>query len=229
MILDRLQLNLRSAGIAVDDDTIQAIVDKGFLQFPLLFDALVEQEPLDRVPDYLAAWGEPGATAATATQRTATAYPTAPEILALADELRRGALSPVELTEQALARIDQQDRELNAFQLVLVDRARAAARQAADEIRQGHYRGPLHGIPVAIKDLLDLAGTPTTAGSKLRAGQVAQENSAAVEKLEAAGAIIIGKTRMSEFAYAPSSFNPHYGPTHNPAAPQRDTGGSSSG
>jgi Asp-tRNA(Asn)/Glu-tRNA(Gln) amidotransferase A subunit family amidase len=133
------------------------------------------------------------------------------------------------LTEQALARIDQQDGELNAFQLVLADRARAAAHQAADEMRQGHYRGPLHGIPVAIKDLLDLAGTPTTAGSKIRAGQVVQENSAAVEKLEAAGAIIIGKTRMSEFAYAPSSFNPHYGPTHNPAAPNRDTGGSSSG
>jgi aspartyl-tRNA(Asn)/glutamyl-tRNA(Gln) amidotransferase subunit A len=111
----------------------------------------------------------------------------------------------------------------------LAERALTAARQAEDELRQGQDRGPLHGIPVAIKDLLNLAGTPTTAGSTIRAGQLVGEDSAAVERLEAAGAIIIGKTRMSEFAYAPSSINPHYGPTRNPRAPERDTGGSSSG
>lgn len=229
MMIDRLRTNLQAAGLPVSADVIQAIAEKGFLQVPLLFDAIVQDESMDLVPDYLGAWGEDALSTTPSTSVTNDNLSPSPDILATAEQLRRGARSPVELTELALARIEQQDSQFNAFQLVLADRARAAARLAEAEIRQGAYRGPLHGIPVAVKDLLHLAGAPTTAGSTIRAGQIVQENSAAVEKLEAAGAIIVGKTRMSEFAYAPGSVNPHYGPTRNPRNLEHDTGGSSSG
>jgi aspartyl-tRNA(Asn)/glutamyl-tRNA(Gln) amidotransferase subunit A len=135
----------------------------------------------------------------------------------------------VELTEQALRRIEQRDPGLNAFQLVLDEQARAAAHQAEAEIAAGDYRGPLHGIPIAIKDLLAMRGVVTTAGSKVHQDRVTSYDSAAVERLSAAGAIIVGKTRLSEFAYWPGSTNPHYGYTHNPWHPDHDTGGSSSG
>ena len=91
------------------------------------------------------------------------------------------------------------------------------------------YRGALHGVPVAIKDLLDLAGTPTTAGSIIPGERAAAADSAAVERLRAAGAILVGKTRLAEFAYSPGSNNAHFGPTRNPHDPTRDSGGSSSG
>lgn len=228
-VVDRLRANLQTAGIAVDDATIQSMKEKGFLQFPALFDALVQDQSIDLVPDYLAAWGDlvtPAHPVAATTQEQS--WPK-DSLIAMAGEIRRGAMSPVTLVEQALARLDQRDPVLNAFQLVLADQARASAQQAEREIRQGAYRGPLHGVPVAIKDLLHLAGAPTTAGSKILAGRVVDENAATVEKLQAAGAIILGKTRMSEFAYAPGSVNPNYGPTRNPHNPAHDTGGSSSG
>lgn len=225
---DRLRLNVKAAGLAVSEEMIEAIVDKDFLQIPTLFAALMQDQPIDLVPDYLAQWGGTALVAAETMGAGAADHPPH-TIVAVAPEIQRGAVSPVELTEQALARLAERDPVLNMFQLVLAERARAAARRAEEEIRQGHYRGPLHGIPVAIKDLLHLAGTPTTAGSTIRAGEVVQENAAVVDKLEAAGAIIVGKTRMSEFAYAPASINPHYGPTRNPHGLDRDTGGSSSG
>ena len=131
--------------------------------------------------------------------------------------------------EQALARIAERDPVLNAFQLVLAEPARAAARRAEREIADGAYRGPLHGVPIAVKDLLAMAGTPTTAGSRILAGATTDYTAAAVERLERAGAVIVGKTRMPEFAYSPGSNNPHYGPTHNPWSLDHDTGGSSSG
>jgi Asp-tRNA(Asn)/Glu-tRNA(Gln) amidotransferase A subunit family amidase len=227
-VVNRLREQLKISGIPVDDTLVQEIADRGFLQIPMLFDSLIEGQPVDLVPDYLAAW-LPSDQTNEAVPAGSTRPVPAVEISATTAELRRGAFSPVELTEKALARLAERDPELNAFQLVLVEEARVAARRAESELRQGVDRGPLHGIPMAIKDLLHYAGTPTTAGSTIRAGEVIGEDAAVVEKLRAAGAIIIGKTRMSEFAYAPGSINPHYGSTRNPRAPQRDTGGSSSG
>ncbi len=150
-------------------------------------------------------------------------------IAELAPLVRAGAVSPVELTEEALARIEEDDGRANAFQLVLKDEARAAARRAEAEVARGEWRGPLHGIPVAVKDLLAMRGTVTTSGSKILARHVTRRDAAAVERLRAAGAVIVGKTRLSEFAYWPGSSNPHYGPTPNPRDPTRDAGGSSSG
>ena len=150
-------------------------------------------------------------------------------IAELAPLVRTGAVSPVDLTEQALARIEADDGGANAFQLVLAEEALAAARRARDEVARGKWRGPLHGIPVAVKDLLAMKGTVTTSGSKIFADHVTDRDAAAVERLRAAGAVIVGKTRLSEFAYWPGSTNPHYGPTPNPRDPTRDAGGSSSG
>jgi len=150
-------------------------------------------------------------------------------IVALSDRIRAGEVSPVELIRPALARISARDAEINAFQLVLAERAFADARDAEREIVAGRWRGPLHGVPVAVKDLLDLAGTPTTAGSKFYGDRPRPEDSAAVARLRAAGAILVGKTRMAEFAYSPGSNNAHFGPTRHPHDPARDTGGSSSG
>lgn len=233
-ILDRLHKNLKVAGITVDEATVQGVIDKGFLAIPTQFEEMARGFPTDLVPDYLGTWGPgltPGPLPETEKHVAGEGSLAAPSdsIMAIATQIQRRDISPVELTERALARIAERDPDLNAFQLVLTERALAAAQQAETEIKQGNYRGPLHGVPVAIKDLLELAGTPTTAGSKILANQIAEENATAVDRLEAAGAIIVGKTRMSEFAYAPSSLNAHYGPTRNPRNPAYDTGGSSSG
>lgn len=150
-------------------------------------------------------------------------------IAELAPLVRAGAVSPVELTEHALTRIEEDDGRANAFQLVLAEEARAAARRAEDEVAGGRWRGPLHGVPVAVKDLLAMKDTVTTSGSRILAEHVTGHDAAAVERLRAAGAVIVGKTRLSEFAYWPGSTNPHYGPTPNPRDPTRDAGGSSSG
>ncbi len=230
-VLNLLRAYLATAGIHASEQIIEGMLARGFLAVPTAFDALSRDFPMHLIPDYLAEWRAPvasipGATLAPVPAKAPLAQET---ILSIAARLQRGELSPVELTEQALTRIGQRDPVLNAFQLVLGERARAAARRAEAEIRGGNYRGPLHGVPVAIKDLLDLAGTPTTAGSKILADNLRSNDSAAVERLEAAGAIIVGKTRMSEFAYAPGSHNPNYGHTRNPRNLAHDTGGSSSG
>ena len=133
------------------------------------------------------------------------------------------------MTRQSLDSIQSQDAEINAFQNVLVEQAIDAAKQAEAEISNGQYRGALHGIPVAIKDLLAMTGTTRTAGSKILDNQATDFSATAVNRLIEAGAIIVGKTRLSEFAYWPGSSNPHYGPTRNPHNPDYDAGGSSSG
>lgn len=227
-ILDRLRRNLQINEIPASDDDIRTIEEKGFLQTPLLFAKLVQDQPIDVVPDYLGAWQPPAAPEESTTPSALPETP-APDILATAAKLRRGETSAVALTEAALAAINEVDGQLNAFQLVARERALQAAQRADQALQRGEDRGPLHGIPVAIKDLLHWAGTTTTAGSIIRASEIVQENAAAVDKLEAAGAIIVGKTRMSEFAYAPASINPHYGQTRNPRNLAHDTGGSSSG
>jgi len=125
--------------------------------------------------------------------------------------------------------IDSKGKVVRFFGSVCDEQALRAAREAAREIAAGDYRGPLHGVPVAVKDLLAMAGTPTTAGSRILADWTPDFDAAGVERLRAAGAIIVGKTRMSEFAYSPGSNNAHYGPTRNPWNLEHDTGGSSSG
>lgn len=147
----------------------------------------------------------------------------------LADRIERREVSPVEAVETCLSRIGAFNPEVNAFRIVMGERALDQARQAKDEIAGGKRRGPLHGVPVAVKDLMDMRGFTTPAGSRVLDGRVAADDSAGVERLEAAGAIIIGKTHMPEFAYSPASNNAHYGVVQNPWNPERDTGGSSSG
>jgi aspartyl-tRNA(Asn)/glutamyl-tRNA(Gln) amidotransferase subunit A len=232
--LDTLRRNLRAAHIPFSDADIDGIVAKGFLSRVAAFETMVERAAADAPPDYLGPTGpddEPRHAPASAAPPLASPAAPAlhPTIADTAGLLRARAVSPVELTERALDRIAQRDAALNAFQLVLDERARRAARVAEEEIAAGVYRGPLHGIPVAVKDLLAMAGTVTTAGSKILADNLTHTDAAGVERLEAAGAIIVGKTRMSEFAYSPGSNNAHYGATGNPHAPDRDTGGSSSG
>ncbi len=226
-LIDRLRASLRAAGIPATEGDFAGIVEKGFLSRVADVERLIAGLPSDDLPDYLDAASlparapaDPGAPPAGGETQT---------IAGVAAQIRTRAISPVELAEAALARLIARDPQLNAFQLVLADQALADARAAEAAIAAGDYRGPLHGVPVAVKDLLDLAGTPTTAGSKILAGNVAAQDATGVARLRQAGAVIIGKTRMSEFAYSPGSNNAHYGPTANPHSLGRDTGGSSSG
>ncbi len=146
-----------------------------------------------------------------------------------AQALREKRISPVELTETAIARIERLDSTLHAFITVTADHARRRARQAEIELASGRDRGPLHGIPIAVKDLFHMRGVRTTAGSRIFENFVADFDSAVVERLEAAGAIILGKLNMHELAYGISSANPHYGIVHNPWDLKRSPGGSSGG
>lgn len=138
-------------------------------------------------------------------------------------------ISPVELTQATLDAIERDNPTLNAYRLVLGERALDSARQAESEITSGNYRGPLHGVPVAVKDLMAMRGTQTRAGSIVLGDDEDGEDSEAVRRLQEAGAIIVGKTHMPEFAYSPASNNQHYGPVRNPWNLEHDTGGSSSG
>jgi len=232
--IDRMRANLRAADIPIAEREVERILELGLLRTALAFDALERERPGSGVPDYLAGWGD-GASAGPGDQNPAgtgqaTRAEAPPDSLdALSARIRTRRVSSIELTEGALERIAARDPELNAFQLVLAEQALAAARAAEHEIAAGGYRGPLHGVPVAIKDLLDMAHTPTTAGSKFHGEHAREVDAAAVERLRVAGAIIVGKTRLAEFAYSPGSNNAHYGPTRNPHDPSRDTGGSSSG
>ena len=136
-------------------------------------------------------------------------------------------MSPVEVTEACLARIDRLDRTLNAFITLTPDRALAAARRAEGEITAGHWRGRLHGVPIALKDLFATAGVRTTCGSRILRDWVPAKDAGVVRRLHEAGAVILGKLNMSEFAYA--AIHSDYGPPRNPWNLDRFTGGSSSG
>jgi aspartyl-tRNA(Asn)/glutamyl-tRNA(Gln) amidotransferase subunit A len=232
-IVDLLRTNLRQAGIPLAEHDLERILEMGLLRTALAFAELEAETPADVVPDSLGYWGgsESAGPAEPAPGRSASAAVAASQdlIAGVAALLQRRAISPVELTERALVLIAARDPDLNAFQLVLANGAREAARSAEREIASGRYRGPLHGVPLAVKDLLDMAGTPTSAGSSFHAGRTAARDSRAVARLREAGAILVGKTRLAEFAYSPGSNNGHFGPTRNPHDPTRDTGGSSSG
>ncbi|NTU82714.1 MAG: amidase, partial [Chloroflexales bacterium] len=230
---DRLRANLRAAGIAASEDDLAGIAAKGFLSRLADFERIVANVDHEQLPDYLDLASLPAPAPASGAAPVLSGTPPDADrpgsIHELAARIRDGATSPVDLAEQALARIGALDARLNAFQIVTAERALSDARRAEAELAAGHDRGPLHGVPVAVKDLFDMAGLPTAAGSKIRAGVIAAEDATAVARLRAAGAVIIGKTRMSEFAYSPGSNNAHYGPTANPFDQTRDTGGSSSG
>lgn len=143
--------------------------------------------------------------------------------------LRRREISPVDLVETALARIDAASDKLYVFLTVLADEARQQAKKAEREIRRGLVRGPLHGIPISLKDNFATRGIRTTAGSKILADWVPDADSDAAKSLAQAGAILLGKTNMHEFAYGITGENPHYGSSRNPWAPERISGGSSGG
>jgi len=138
-------------------------------------------------------------------------------------------LSPVEFTEALLRRIEGIEGRVNAFITVDGDAAMTAASTAADAIAKGGEHGPLHGVPVALKDIFGLAGVRMTAGSKILAENVAAEDAEATARLRAAGAIIPGKLNLHEFAFGATGVNPHYGAARNPWDLERITGGSSSG
>jgi aspartyl-tRNA(Asn)/glutamyl-tRNA(Gln) amidotransferase subunit A len=143
--------------------------------------------------------------------------------------LRRKEISALDLVNTALARIERWNPELNAFLTVVAKRARREARIVERETRRGKWRGPLHGIPISLKDNFWTRGIRTTAGSKILADFVPRQDSEVAARLAGAGAILLGKTNMHEFAYGITTDNPHYGPAHNPWAKDHIAGGSSGG
>jgi len=143
--------------------------------------------------------------------------------------LRRKTASPVDLTQACLERIETYNPELNAFITVTKDEAIETARAMEVEQHQGKWRGPLHGIPIALKDNIDTAGIRTTAASELFKYRVPTEDAEVVRRLKNAGAILLGKTNLHEFAYGGTSSVSYFGPVHNPWALDKIPYGSSGG
>ena len=143
--------------------------------------------------------------------------------------VRQRKVSPVELTHACLAQIEKLNPALNAFITVTAESAAAEARAAEAEIQRGKWRGPLHGIPIALKDLFDTAGVRTTAGSGVFKDRVPTEDAEVVRRLKAAGAVFLGKTNMHEFAFGGSSLVTYFGGVHNPWERAHIAGGSSGG
>src|SRR6185369_5657775 len=150
--------------------------------------------------------------------------------IAEASELaRRKKISPVELTNACLARIEELNPTINAFITVMHDSALTEARAAEAEINEGNWRGPLHGIPIGLKDLIDTAGVRTTCGSALFADRVPTADAEVVRRLKHAGSVLLGKQNLQEFAYGGTSVSSYYGAVHNPWNPKHIAGGSSGG
>jgi aspartyl-tRNA(Asn)/glutamyl-tRNA(Gln) amidotransferase subunit A len=143
--------------------------------------------------------------------------------------LKSGKISPVELTHACLLRIERLNPAINAFITVTGESAMQSARAAESEIARGGWRGPLHGIPVALKDMIDTAGVRTTAASALFEDRVPTEDAEVTVRLKRAGAVLLGKLNMQEFAYGGTSVPSHFGPTRNPHDLERIAGGSSGG
>lgn len=156
-------------------------------------------------------------------------YFAAHTVVGLAGELRAGRTSPAELVARALAEAARLDPALNAFVTLDAEGAMAAARRAGEELAAGTDRGPLHGIPVAVKDVVDVAGLPTTLGSRAFPARVPDRDAGSVRRLRAAGAVIIGKAATHELAFGPTGDRAANGPTRNPYRPDHMSGGSSSG
>ena len=147
----------------------------------------------------------------------------------LAPRIADGDVTPIALTELMLKRIDAVDGTLRAYAEVWAEDATKAAQVATGEIERGTYRGPLHGIPIALKDLVDVEGKRTAGGSKVLADNVAHQTATVAQRLMDAGAIVLGKTNLVEFAFGPTGVNTHTGTVANPWDTSRVTGGSSSG
>lgn len=143
--------------------------------------------------------------------------------------IKSRVISASELVESHLQRIDAVEGAINAFITVMGDEARAAAKEADQAISRGDYRGPLHGIPVAVKDLFLTEGIRTTSGTTVMGDYVPTEDATAVARLKSAGAVLVGKTNMNEIALGPTGLNPHYGNCNNPWNPGHMSGGSSGG
>lgn len=143
--------------------------------------------------------------------------------------LRAREFSPLELTEAYLRRIERLNLRVNAYITVTAERARADARRATEELAAGKLRGPLHGIPVALKDLFETAGIRTTGGAKIHADHVPTQDCPVAKRLRDAGTILLGKLNTHEYAYGVTTNNPHYGPTRNPWNLEHIPGGSSGG
>ena len=138
-------------------------------------------------------------------------------------------VKPSELVEAHIERINATDDKLNSFVTILSESALQSSFIAEKEIMNGNYRGPIHGIPIGLKDLYDTAGTITTVGSKIYRERLPQEDATVVSRLKEAGAIVVGKLQMHELALGATSINPHDGPARNPWDTERITGGSSGG
>jgi aspartyl-tRNA(Asn)/glutamyl-tRNA(Gln) amidotransferase subunit A len=153
-----------------------------------------------------------------------------PETIAtLATALQARQVSSLEVTNACLDAIAGRDGAINAFIHVCADDARTRASAADREIAAGRHRGPLHGVPLSLKDLLDLEGVPTTAASKVRQGHIAAADARVVAALRSAGAVFVGKTNLHEFAMGTTNEDSAYGPVHHPLDPTRSPGGSSGG
>jgi aspartyl-tRNA(Asn)/glutamyl-tRNA(Gln) amidotransferase subunit A len=150
-------------------------------------------------------------------------------IAELASLMRARTVSPVEVTEAHLARIERLNPALNAFVTVMAREAREAARRAEAEIQAGRWRGPLHGVPIGVKDIFDTAGVRTTQGSSFFRDNVPATDAESVRRLKEAGAVLVGKCNTHEFAAGSTTNNPWYGATRNPWALDRAPGGSSGG
>ena len=151
------------------------------------------------------------------------------DVAALAQKLRTKEISPVELTAAYLDRIEKVDERVNSYITVTHDAARAMARMAEAEIAAGKWRGPFHGIPIGLKDLCYTKGILTTGGSKILSDFVPDFDSTVWTRLSAAGAVLLGKLNLHEFAYGATTNNPHWGACHNPYDLSRIPGGSSGG
>jgi aspartyl-tRNA(Asn)/glutamyl-tRNA(Gln) amidotransferase subunit A len=145
------------------------------------------------------------------------------------DLLRTKAVSPVELTQACLARIEKYNPAFNAFITVAREQALQAAREAEAELQRGRWRGPLHGMPIALKDNIDTAGIRTTGASQLFENRVPETDAEVARRLKNAGSVLLGKLNLHEFAYGGSSTVTHFGTMHNPWNPNHVTGGSSGG
>jgi aspartyl-tRNA(Asn)/glutamyl-tRNA(Gln) amidotransferase subunit A len=143
--------------------------------------------------------------------------------------LRAKTVSPVELTQLCLDRIERLNPKLNAFITVTAESALDEAREAEAEIQKGGWRGPLHGVPIGLKDLFDTAGVRTTAASAVFKDRVPSQDGEVVRRLKSAGAVLLGKLNMHEFAYGGSGIIGCFGPTRNPWSQEHIAGGSSSG